>query len=74
MCTNTSPFPLDRWGAVQDHCLPGARSLGQGFPSGEWTEGGEQSGQLWLAPVYCTRGLSAGGASEPGAQSEQRVG
>lgn len=58
MCTNTNPFLLDRWGAVQDHCLPGAWGLGQGFPSGEWSEGGEQSRQL--VPVYCTQGLSAG--------------
>ena len=34
MCANTNPFPLDRWGAVQDHYLPGA--LGSGPRISKW--------------------------------------
>lgn len=41
------------------------------FQVGDGQEGMEQSGQLWLVPVYCMWGLSVG---LPGAQSEQRVG
>lgn len=58
---------------IQDHCLPGAWGLGQGFPGWGRAEGEEQGTQLRLVPASLHIGtLGGGGVHGPPDRGEGR--